>query len=84
MNERETMLQRVRMHDFALVDAGEFLDGNPQSSDALAYFKQQQAEYQKAVQAYEAKFGPLMMKTGSYTNAWTWVNDPWPWEGADN
>ena len=50
MNERETLLNRVRMHDLALVDAGLFLDGHPHSSDALSYFRRQQAAYKQAVQ----------------------------------
>ena len=84
MNERETLLNRVRMHDLALVDAGLFLDGHPHSSDALSYFRRQQAAYKQAVQNYEAKYGPLMFKNGDFTNGWSWVNDPWQWEGADN
>ena len=53
------------------------------NADALAYFKTQQALYQAAVDAYTQKYSPLQYKNGKYDNMWSWVNDPWPWEGAD-
>lgn len=84
MNERETLLRRVQQLDFALVDAGLFLDGAPGSQQALDFFRKQQDEYRKAVQEYESRFGPLQMKTGAHTNGWRWIEEPWPWEGVDN
>ena len=36
MNDREKMLQKVRMYNFALVDATLFLDGHPKDASALA------------------------------------------------
>ncbi|OUP57066.1 hypothetical protein B5F15_11175 [Butyricicoccus pullicaecorum] len=83
MTERQNMLRTVQMHDFALLEAAEYLDAYPQNADALAYFKTQQALYQAAVDAYTQKYGPLQYKNGKYDNMWSWVSDPWPWEGAD-
>ena len=36
MNERQTLLHKVQMYDFALVDAALFLDGHPKDAAALA------------------------------------------------
>ena len=83
MTERQNMLRTVQMHDFALLEAAEYLDAHPQNADALAYFKTQQALYQAAVDASTQKYSPLQYKNGKYDNMWSWVNDPWPWEGAD-
>lgn len=83
MTERENMMHMVQMHDFALLEAAEYLDGHPQNAQALAYFKTQQQLYRAAVDAYTQKYGPLQFKNGSYDNTWTWMNDPWPWEGVE-
>ncbi len=84
MTERETLLQKVRMYDFALVDSALFLDGHPKDAAALAYHNKVTKMYEQAVADYEAKFGPLTMKHAQDTMHWRWIDDPWPWEGADN
>lgn len=83
MTERESIMHTIQMYDFALLEAAEYLDAHPQNPDALAYFKTQQARYRTAVDAYTRKYGPLQYKNGDYDNTWSWVSDPWPWEGAD-
>lgn len=40
MTEREKLLNRVRMYDFALVDVIEYLDGHPKNTAALAYYSE--------------------------------------------
>lgn len=83
MTERQKRMRDVQMYDFALVEAAEYLDGHPNDPNALSYFNTQQKLYQQAVRAYTRRFGPLQSKDGTYTNSWSWVNDPWPWEGVD-
>jgi len=46
----------------------------------LEYFKKHQEMREKAYCEYIEKFGPLMAKDQVYTDRWTWVDDPWPWE----
>ena len=41
MNDREKMLQKVRMYGFAMLDNGLFLNGHPRDASALAYQKKQ-------------------------------------------
>ena len=84
MTEREKLLQRIRMYDFAMVDAGLFLDGHPRDASALAFHNEARKKYDEAVAEYEAKFGPLSMRRASDTKVWRWIDDPWPWEGEDN
>ena len=54
MTERETLLQKVRMYDFALVDSALFLDGHPKDAAALAYHNKVTKMYDQAVADYEA------------------------------
>lgn len=84
MSERENQMQKVRMYSFALTDATLFLDGHPQNAEALAYHNKVTQLYDQAVKEYEKNFGPLTMRRANDTMRWTWIDDPWPWEGADN
>ena len=38
--------------------------------------------HQQAVQAYEEQCGPLSIGGVMDENYWSWLCDPWPWEGA--
>lgn len=84
MNEREKMLHRIQMYDFALLDCALFLDGHPREANALAFYSEAKRRYDEAVAAYEEKYGPLSLKRVDDKTKWRWIEDPWPWEGADN
>lgn len=85
MSERETLLNRVRMYDFAMVDVIEYLDGHPTNAAALAYYSKMRAAYDQAASDYEDQFGPLTAReVDTRAGSWSWIDDPWPWEGADN
>lgn len=85
MSERETLLNRVRMYDFAMVDVIEYLDGHPTNAAALAYYAKMRTAYDQAAAEYEDQFGPLTAReVDTRAGSWSWIDDPWPWEGADN
>lgn len=96
MSEKDTLMKQIYLTGFALDEAVLFLDTHPCSGDAMQYYKTMQEYYQKAVREYEMKFGPLSSKSvvmagddcGCANNTaadarWSWVNEPWPWEGGD-
>ena len=60
MTEREKLLQHVRMHNFAMIEVGLFLDSHPKNAAALAYFQAQKAKYDAAVADYEAQLKSAM------------------------
>ena len=69
MTDKAKLLGRVRMYDFALVEVIEYLDGHPD----------------KAAAEYEDAFGPLTAReVDTCSGHWTWIDDPWPWEGAED
>lgn len=84
MTEREELLNRVRMYDFAIVDVTLYLDSHPKDAAALAYYQKNRKLLEEAKAAYEARFGPLSRKTSTDETVWRWIDNPWPWEGADN
>ena len=57
MTEREKLLSRVRMYDFALVDVIQYLDGHPKNAAALAYYSKMRTAFDKAAAEYEDAFG---------------------------
>ena len=48
MTEREKLLGRVRMYDFALVEVIEYLDCHPDCEAALNYYREMRAAFDKA------------------------------------
>lgn len=79
-NERQQMLQAVRMHDFALTDLVLYLDSHPTCQNGLASFYCHKKKRDAAACAYEAKYGPLTPYNSTNPNEWDWVQNPWPWE----
>lgn len=75
---------QVNRAGFALDDAQLFLDTHPCDQGALAYFNQMSAAYKEALNAYSAQYGPLIAALNSDTSYWSWISDPWPWEGGMN
>jgi spore coat protein JB len=84
MNEREMLLRRVQVCDFALNDAALFLDNNPGDAMALEYYRKYQKLRNEAVAAFTARFGPLAR--GDYNGGarWNWVDNPWPWQPQED
>lgn len=76
------LLCRVYEAGFAMDDVILYLDTHPCDRDALSYYGYVSELYKKAVEAYEAQCGPLMATDVRAEDYWTWVNDPWPWEGV--
>ena len=76
------MLRQVDEAGFAVVDANLYLDTHPCDAAAIDYYNQMLAAYKSAAAADEAQFGPLTTGANKDTDYWSWVNDPWPWEGV--
>ncbi len=83
MNEREALLKRVQVCDFALIDAALFLDTHPNDQDALAFYKKYNDMRKKAIEDFTAKFGPLKQTDFNGGSHWTWVDGPWPWQNEE-
>lgn len=83
MNEREVLLKRIQVCDFALNDAALYLDVNPEDQMALAYYKKYMDMRAKAVEEYVPKYGPI--SHGDYDGGprWKWVDGPWPWQNKE-
>ncbi len=80
MTQRDVLMQRVQMLDFALNDLALYLDTHPTDQPALAYYNQYLEMRQAAAKEYVQQFGPLTR--GDYDGGprWRWTDDPWPWQ----
>lgn len=76
------MLKRVYETGFALDDIILYLDTHPVDTDAKNYYRSMQQANAEAVKAYEQMFGPLMANS-VIGDTWTWLDNPWPWEGGE-
>lgn len=80
MTDREMLLKRLQVCDFALNDAALFLDVNPEDEKALAYYRRYQALRKDALDAYTSKYGPVSRNDYDGGPRWNWVDTPWPWQ----
>ena len=74
--------QKVYEYGFVLDDAILFLDTHPDDPEALAYYRKMREAYQEAYLEYVANIGPLMITDVDPEKGWSWLDDPWPWEGG--
>jgi len=77
----EAMLRKVYETGFALDDIILYLDTHPMDMDAMNYYQFMRQANEEAVRAYEQMFGPLMANR-VMGGTWSWLDDPWPWEGG--
>lgn len=80
MNEKERCLRTVQSLEFALVELGLCLDSHPDCKEALAQYKNFNAQHEQAKNQYEMHFGPLTAGSTGNTDYWDWVATPFPWE----
>jgi spore coat protein JB len=81
--DREVLLKRIQVCDFALNDAALYLDTHPDDVEALRFHKKYQDIKKTAVEAFTAKYGPLTKDAHAGGSRWTWVDGPWPWHSGE-
>lgn len=75
------LMRNVYETGFALDDILLYLDTHPTDQEAMAYYRYAQQANREAVRAYEQVYGPLMI-TRVTSDDWSWISNPWPWEGG--
>lgn len=81
MEDKRTLLHRIRVCDFILNETALFLDTHPDCTEALEYYQRHLVMQKEAHEKYVAAYGPL--NRGDYQGGcWKWVDGPWPWENV--
>ena len=77
----EAMRKQVYETGFALDDIILYLDTHPMDMNAMNYYRFMRQANEEAVRAYEQMFGPQMADS-VMGDTWSWLDNPWPWEGG--
>ena len=80
MTSREILLKKISTYSFAIYEYRLYLDTHPRCAVTIAKIKEYEDKLYPLIEEYEKKYGPLR-KSNDNAKKWTWVNDPWPWEG---
>ena len=83
-NIRQVLMKRIQMCEFALIEAGLFLDSHPDDQQALKYYSKHQQLLDQAKAEYVKQFGALEPTVLEGDTRWNWVDDPWPWDLEHN
>lgn len=78
-----TPLTELQTVAFALNDLALYLDTHRDDQEALELYRNLQKMYAQGRETYERQYGPLthMSPVG---DKYKWLDDPWPWEYAEN
>ena len=76
------LLEEINLATFGIDDILLYLDTHPLDTAALAKYQEYKAMREKALSEYVCHFGPLTKFQVTSDSAWTWINEPWPWEGG--
>ena len=81
---RKELLNKINCYSFAVNEANLFLDTHPYDANALAYFQKYRKLRLEAVEEYAKFYAPLIIDYAvDDKTPWSWVNEPWPWEGVE-
>ena len=78
-----TPLTELQTMAFVIQELALYLDTHSDDTEALEMYRQYQRLYNEGREKYEKMCGPLnhmSVVDGPYR----WLNDPWPWEYANN
>ena len=78
-----TSLSDLQALGFAVNELALYLDTHREDQEALELYRSYQNAHHEAMVRYTRECGPLNhMSPG--TGPYKWLNDPWPWEYANN
>ncbi len=77
MNEKQKLLRKISVAQFAAWELHLYLDTHPCDKSTSEMFKKYTDEAAALKKEYELKYGPLCAKN---SNEADWLDGPWPWE----
>ena len=81
---RKDLMNKINQYSFAMNEANLYLDTHPFDMEALVYFQKYRELRVDAVKEYAKYYAPLCIDYAvSDKTPWSWVNEPWPWEGVE-
>lgn len=82
MNRKAEMKKAIHQLDFAIHELVLYLDSHPTSAKAMALLKEYRKLREKAVAAFEERYGKYICDVSDVPPGacWEWLKSPWPWE----
>lgn len=80
-SEQQKMLLRIQELDFIVNDLNLYLDLNPNDSSMFETFKKYSKELEVLKKRYYENYQVLELMYDN-KNKYTWIDDPWPWDGG--
>lgn len=81
-NSKHDLMRTIMEYDFAIYDLALYLDTHPEDCESIATFKKLNDIRKKHYDEYVHMYGPIRFTDVHCDNYWTWVSEPWPWEGG--
>lgn len=79
-----TPMSELQALNFAIQELALYLDTHRDDQEALDLYRSYQKMYQHCITEYQRKRGPMNHMQISESQAYDWINEPWPWEYAKN
>ena len=75
-----SLMRKLQMIDFAIVDTVLYLDAYPDSKPALEHYNKLISERLRICEALGRSGERVTHRDNVSTEHWTWTNGPWPWQ----
>lgn len=82
MTERKHLLHEIDKIGFAIDDVVLFLDTHPGDCKAMAFYQECCKRKKHLMKEYQEQFGPLHKDAAQDGSCFSWLDNPWPWEGG--
>ena len=79
MTERQQLLEKIAVVDFAIVELHQYLDTHPNDNAASTKLDEYKLKSKALTREFEARYGPISAKDRD-ANRWAWISNPWPWD----
>lgn len=83
-NEREELLLNLNQMQFAMHELNLYLDLYPTDRVMLNTFNKFLISYNRLLDDYQNKYGPLFVTGNESVLRWAWDDEPAPWERRDS
>ena len=77
--DKAELMKKIQALAFAKTETELYLDGHPEATVALEYYRELVNRLDLLVEEYEAKYGPLTASGNTHEN-WEWALGKWPWQ----
>ena len=87
VNQQEkkvTPMTELQALNFAIQELALYLDTHREDRDALELYRKYQQMYDRCREEFQKMHGPLNHLVNSDSEAYDWLDDPWPWEYCKN